>query len=302
MIKVSDLNMTFGDFHALKDLSINVKTGSIYGLVGTNGAGKTTLIKLLTGVLRPQSGEILFDGEKVFENPDVKRRLAYIPDDLSYFSPFSLEEAGKYYRSVYKVFDEKRFVDMIEQFRLNPKKKMHNFSKGMQKQAAFALAMCIQPSYMVLDEPIDGLDPIIRKVIYKYMIDDMASRQMSVVISSHNLREMEGICDSIGVLDRGELKIERDLDELKQDIHKVQVAFGDNSEAASASRYAGLDVIHRESRGSVDLLIIKGNKDKVRNVIAASNPLIFDMLPLSLEEIFIYELGGDDYDVKDILL
>ena len=258
------------------------------------------LIKNLTGVLKPDSGEILFDGNPVFENDVIKGQIGYIPDDLSFFSPYTMKDAAKYYRSIYPVWDEERFQNMSEKFGFSHKKKLQNFSKGMQKQAAFILTMCTHPKYLILDEPIDGLDPLVRKTVYNYMIEDISQEDMSVIISSHNLREMDGICDSIGILDKGGIRIERDLDELKADIHKVQVAFSNPS--SPEDRYKSLNVIHRESRGSVELLIIKDEGEKVRRVIGENKPLIFDMLPLTLEEIFIYELGGDDYEIKDILL
>jgi ABC-2 type transport system ATP-binding protein len=299
MINVTNLNKHFDDYHALNDLSINVKKGSIYGLVGTNGSGKTTLIKHLTGVLKQDSGEILFDGEPVYENAKLKARIGFIPDNLSFFSSYTMNDAVKLYKSIYPVWDEERYAEMIEKFQLKSKKKMHSFSKGMQKQAAFILTMCTHPDFLILDEPIDGLDPIVRKLVWKYVINDVSESEMTVLVSSHNLREMEGICDSIGILDKGVMRIERDLDELKSDIHKVQVAYVDNKSAEE--RYGKLNVLHRESRGSVELLIIKNDKETVRSVLEAGKPLIFDMLPLTLEEIFIYELGGDNYEIKDIV-
>ena len=299
MITVKNVNKFFDDYHALNDLSLNVKSGSIYGLVGTNGSGKTTIIKHLTGVLRQDSGEILFDGEPVYENAELKKKLGYIPDDLSYLATFTMKDAAKYYKSVYPVWDQERYDEMVEKFGLQSRKRIHNFSKGMQKQAAFILIMCTHPKYLILDEPIDGLDPIIRKLVWKYVIEDVSGSGMTVLVSSHNLREREGICDSIGILDKGVMKIERDLDELKSDIHKIQVAYsedGDHSE-----KFKDLNVLHHEQRGSVDLLIVRNEKDFVRKTLDAGRPLIFDMLPLTLEEIFIYELGGENYEISDII-
>ena len=299
MITVKNVNKHFDDFHALKDLSINVETGSIYGLVGTNGSGKTTIIKHLTGVLKQDSGEILYDGEPVYENAELKAKIGFVPDDLSYFAPYTLKEAARFYKSLYPVWDAERYDEMIRAFDLRSKKKMNSFSKGMQKQAAFILTMCTHPSYLILDEPIDGLDPIIRKLVWKYIIEDV-TEGMTVLVSSHNLREMEGICDSIGILDRGEMKIERDLDELKSDINKIQVAFGDDIDPKE--RYEGLNIVHRETRGKVDLLIIRNDSEQIRKALSEYHPILFDVLPLTLEEIFIYELGGEHYEVKDILL
>lgn len=300
MIKVENLNKSIDGFHILRDMNVNVKTGSIYGLIGPNGCGKTTLIKHLTGVLKQDSGMILFDGQEVYENAELKGRIGFIPDDLSYFDQYTLKDAANYYRSIYPTWDGERFKRAVNDFEIGRPGRLHGFSKGMKKQAAFALMMCTRPDYLILDEPIDGLDPIIRKIVWKYIIEDVSDRNMTVLVSSHNLREMEGICDSVGIMDSGVLQIERDLDELKSDIHKVQVAFAD--EKPAEERYAGLNILKRETRGSVDLLIIRNDKNTVRDWINSQSPLVFDMLPLSLEEIFICELGGEGYEIKDILL
>ena len=331
MIKITGLNKTFDDHKALDDINMNINKGSIYGLVGTNGSGKTTIIKHLTGILKQDSGEILIDGEPVFENTELKQRIGFLPDNLNYFGSYNLKDIGKYYKNIYSRFDAERYHEITSRFNLNMKKKIHNFSKGMQKQAAFALTMSTHPDYLILDEPIDGLDPIIRKLVWKYIIDDVAERQMTVLVSSHNLREMEDICDCIGILDKGRVVIERDLDDLKSDVHKIQVAYAADSPAgngytvntplsaaektaentsgefgeiniAARDRYAGLNILHREKRGSVDLLIVREPEEKVREVIGAQCPVLFDILPLTLEEIFIYELGGGDYEISDILL
>ncbi|MDF3002667.1 MAG: transporter ATP-binding protein [Bacillota bacterium] len=297
MIKVSNLDKSFDGFRALSDLNLNVRKGSIYGLVGTNGAGKTTLIKHVTGVLKQDQGEILIEGEPVYENITVKERMGFIPDDLYFFSSYNLKESAKFYRSIYPNWSKERYTHMVKQFELNERRKLSKFSKGMQKQAAFILTMSSMPDYLILDEPIDGLDPIIRKLVWKYIIEDVAEREMTVLVSSHNLRELEGICDSIGILSKGKMMIERDLDELKSDIHKIQVAFKESSD----DPYKGLNVLHKESRGTVDLLIIRNRKEMVESVINESHPVIFDMLPLSLEEIFIYELGGGDNEIEGII-
>jgi len=297
MIKVTNLDKSFDGFKALSDLNLNVKKGSIYGLVGTNGAGKTTLIKHVTGVLKPDTGNVLIEDEEVFENIKMKERMGYIPDDLYFFSTYNLKESAKFYKSIYPNWNTGRYEQMVKQFELSEKRKLSKFSRGMQKQAAFILTMSSMPDYLILDEPIDGLDPIIRKLVWKYIVEYLAEREMSVLVSSHNLRELEGICDSIGILSKGKMMIERDLDELKSDIHKIQVAFKEPKE----NPYAGLNVLHKESRGTVDLLIIRNRKDVVENIIAENHPILFDLLPLTLEEIFIYELGGGDNEIKGII-
>lgn len=297
MIKVQSVSKSFDGFQALRNLDLNVKKGSIYGLVGTNGAGKTTLIKHVTGVLRQDGGSITIEDASVYENLAIKQRMGYIPDDLYFFASYSLKESARFYRSLYPDWNEDRYKQMVSRFELSENRKLSKFSKGMQKQAAFILTMSSMPDYLILDEPIDGLDPIIRKLVWKYVIEDVAEREMTVLVSSHNLREMEGICDSIGILSRGEMMIERDLDELKSDIHKIQVAFND----AKDDPYAGLNVLHKESRGTVDLLIVRNRKELVKEIIGNSNPVVFDLLPLSLEEIFIYELGGGDSEIEGII-
>lgn len=297
MIKVTGLSKSFDGFYALKDLNLNVKKGSIYGLIGTNGSGKTTLIKHLTGVLRPDSGDVRMDGCPVYENLELKQRTGYIPDDLYFFSTYNLKESARFYRSLYPYWNEERRREMTNLFQLDEKRRISKFSKGMQKQAAFILTMCAMPDYLILDEPIDGLDPIVRKLVWKFIVEDVAEREMTVLVSSHNLREMEGICDSIGILNRGSMMIERDLDELKSDIHKIQVAYSEYPE----NPYRDLNVLHRETRGSVDLLIVRNRRDVVESALRRYQPLLLDVLPLSLEEIFIYELGGDNSELQSIL-
>ncbi len=297
MIKVQNVDKSFDGFRALQSLDLNVRKGSIYGLVGTNGAGKTTLIKHVTGILKQDGGSITIEDASVYENLEIKRRTGYIPDDLYFFASYNLKESARFYRSIYPGWNEERYAQMAKRFELSEKRKLSKFSKGMQKQAAFILTMSSMPDYLILDEPIDGLDPIIRKLVWKYVVEDVAEREMTVLVSSHNLREMEGICDSIGILSKGKMMIERDLDGLKSDIHKIQVAFREQSQ----NPYEGLNVLHKESRGTVDLLIVRNRKEIVEEVIAKNHPVIFDLLPLSLEEIFIYELGGGDSEIEGII-
>lgn len=295
MISVEKVNKSFDGFQALNNLEIHIKKGSIYGLIGTNGAGKTTTIKHIMGVLQPDSGTVTIGGEPIYDNLKLKERIGYIPDDLYFFSTYNLNQMSRFFKGLYPNWDQERFEQMVKRFKLNSSRKLSQFSKGMQKQAAFILAMSVMPDYLILDEPIDGLDPIVRKLVWQYVIDDVADREMTVLVSSHNLREMEGVCDSIGILSQGSMVIERDLDELKSDVHKIQVAFKE----AADDPYQGLNILYQESRGSVDLLIVKEKREFIEEKIWKGQPAIFDILPLTLEEIFIYELGGADHE--DIL-
>jgi len=217
MIKVNNLTKSFDGFTALNNLSLHVEKGSIYGLIGVNGSGKTTLIRHLTGVLVPDNGEVLVGGQKVLENADVKERMGYIPDELFFYQNYSLKAMAKFYKGLYPTWNDDRYHEMINNFGLKENGKLSKFSKGMQKQAAFILVMSTRPDVLVLDEPIDGLDPIMRKKVWSYLLSDVADREMTVLISSHNLRELEGICDSVGILSQGSLKFEGKLEDLKNE-------------------------------------------------------------------------------------
>ncbi len=299
MINVRGLCKKFDDFEALNNLNVNVEKGSIYGLIGVNGSGKTTLIRHLTGILKADSGTVQMDGQDVYDNIEIKQRLGYIPDELFFFGSYSLKSMSAFYQGLYPRWSSSRYEAMLDDFTLPERGKLSKFSKGMQKQAQFILTMSCMPDFLILDEPIDGLDPIVRKKVWKYVVDDVAERGMTVLVSSHNLKEMEGICDSIGILSGGEMKIERDLDELKSDIHKVQAAFHSAEDAEKA--FEGLNVVHREKSGSIEHLIIRGAREDVERAVYAADPIIFDMLPLSLEEVFIFEMGGENDDIKSIL-
>ena len=299
MITIRNLNKTFDKHPVLEDLDVNIPTGSIYGLIGTNGAGKTTLIKHMAGVLRPDSGKISYDGEDIWENPSLKARIGLIPDELYFPAGYTLNAMADICRITYSTWNEDHFRAMVTAFRLDPKAKLKSYSKGMKKQAAFALTLAAKPDYLLLDEPIDGLDPIVRKLVWKFIVDEVAEREMTVLVSSHNLREMEGLCDHIGILSHGHMVIEKDYDLLRGDLNKVQVAFRGLAEGVDP--YQDLTVLHKESRGTVDLLVVNGKREEVEQSLQRFNPIILEMLPLTLEEIFIYELGGDDHEISELL-
>ena len=293
MFEIRNVTKTFGDFKALDDLSMTIPAGTVYGLVGPNGAGKSTIIRHLTGVYRPDSGTITMDGQPVYENPAQKMRIGYIPDDVFYFPSASLEEMRRYYRSVYPKFDDALFQRLYEVFQLPKKGQMRRFSKGMQKQAAFHLTICTRPDVLVLDEPVDGLDPVMRRQVWNLILSDVAQRGTTVLISSHNLRELEDICDHVGIMDHGKMLLERSLADMQGATHKLQLV-GDVPE--------GLKVLHESQAGRLKTLVVRGSAEEITATVQAADPVYFDVLPLSLEEIFIYELGGVDYEVKNIVL
>lgn len=298
LIKAKNICKVFEDLEALKNVSINIDKGSIYGLVGSNGAGKTTLIKTLVGIYKQDKGEILIDGEQVFENIDTKLKVVFIPDALYFLTQYNIKEMAKFYKRVYPSFNEERYEKLKEAFNIDEKKKIHRLSKGMQRQVSFWLALSCMPEVLVLDEPLDGLDPVMRQKVKNLIIQDVAERQMTVLISSHNLRELEDLCDHIGILHEGTLLLEKDLDDLKSDVHKIQVAFKD--EAAEEILKEG-HILYQEKRGSIMLFIVRGKKEEILKQIEKHQPVILDILPLTLEEIFIYEMGDVGYEIKNII-
>lgn len=300
MIEIRGLTKQFDGFPALNGVDMNVRDGSIYGLVGTNGAGKTTILKLIAGILKQDGGDILVGNSAVWENTDVKAKLAFIPDDLSFYYSYDLNEVARFFSGLYPRWNPEIFDEVIDGFNLDRRNRLSRFSKGMQKQAVFALTLATTPEYLILDEPIDGLDPIVRKTIWRYIVGAAADRGMSTLVSSHNLREMEGFCDTIGIIDKGRMVLERDLEDLKTDIHKLQVSFGDAANRPEGV-YGALNVMHSSSSGSVDYLIVRNDGAALDRFRAEKQPLIFDRVPLTLEEVFIYELGGASDAINNIL-
>ena len=293
MLEMKNVTKTFGKFKALDDLSMTVPKGCVYGLVGPNGAGKSTAIRLMTGIYRPDSGQIMLEGMPVYENPVNKVRMGYIPDDIFYFPSSSMEEMKAFYKGIYPRFDEDLYQKLFEVFQLPRKGQIRRFSKGMQKQAAFHLTLCCHPEMLILDEPVDGLDPVMRRQVLSLILSDVAGNGTTVLISSHNLRELEDICDHVGIMDHGKMLLERSLADMQGSTHKLQLV-GETPE--------GLEVLHESQTGRLKTLIVRGDAREITLKVSASAPVYFDVLPLSLEEIFIYELGGVDYEVKNILL
>ena len=293
MLEMKNVTKTFGGFKALDNLSMHVPKGTVYGLVGPNGAGKSTAIRLLTGIYTPDGGEITMEGQSIYENPAAKVRMGYIPDDIFYFPSATLEEMRSFYKGMYPAFDDGLFERLYEIFNLPRKTPLRRFSKGMQKQAAFHLAICCRPDVLILDEPVDGLDPVMRRQVWSLILADVAERGTTVLISSHNLRELEDICDHVGIMDHGKMLLERSLADMQGSTVKLQLV-GEVPET--------LDILHRSNSGRLTTCIVRGSADEVTGAVSRTNPAYYDVLPLSLEEIFIYELGGVNYEVKNIIL
>lgn len=300
MIEMKEVSKKFDRFVALEKVNLSIQKGSIYGLIGSNGAGKTTLIKLLAGIYRQDYGTVNIEGEPVFENVGLKQKIFYIPDQPYFFSQYTTKQMARFYKSCYPSWGEGRFRKLAELFEVDVNKKIHTFSKGWQRQIAFILALSANPDILILDEPLDGLDPVVRKKVKNLLIHDVAEREMTILISSHNLREIEDICDYIGIIHKGTLLMEKELDDLKADIHKVQVAYKDGTPPDRL--LLNLNPLHAEKRGSVHLFIVRGQEESIVKQIRRTNPVIFDLLPLTLEEIFIYEMGDIGYAIKNVIV
>ncbi len=293
MLELKNVTKTFSGFLALDGLSMTVPKGSVYGLVGPNGAGKSTAIRLITGVFRPDCGEITLEGERIYENPRQKVRIGYIPDEIFYYPSATMEEMRKFYAGIYPNFDNDLYERLYEVFDLPRKSPIRRFSKGMQKQAAFHLTICTRPEVLVLDEPVDGLDPVMRRQVMNLILSDVAQRETTVLISSHNLRELEDVCDHVGIMDHGKMLLERSLEDMQGAVHKLQMV-GDTPE--------DLEIINESQSGRLRTLIVRGSAEELNTKMLDSQCPYFDILPLSLEEIFIYELGGANYEIKNTIL
>ena len=300
MIQVNNVVKTFDGSRALDGLTMKVERGSIYGLVGPNGSGKSTILRHITGVYRPDSGSGLVEGKPVYEDPEVKARIAVIPDELYYFNSASTRDMMRFYRGIYPKFDPERYETLRRAFpEVDEKAPIRRLSKGMQKQSAFWLALCCDPEILVLDEPVDGLDPVMRRQVWSLLMGDVAQRGTTVLVSSHNLRELEDVCDHVGILSHGKVLLERSLTDLQDNVVKLQVAF---NEPELPQLPKDMNILHIGQLGRVYTLIVRGDPSEIKTRMAAYSPILLEALPLSLEEIFIYELGGEDYAVRDIVL
>ena len=298
MIEVKELVKTFDGFRALDGASLPVPTGSVYGLVGPNGAGKSTLIRHLMGVFHQDSGSVSIGSEPIWENAELKSRIGVIPDDWFYFSGTNVREMMKFYKGMYPRFSTERYEKLKEVFNIDEKRTIRRLSKGMQKQVAFWLTLSCMPDYLILDEPVDGLDPVMRRQVWSLVMGDVAQHGTTVLVSSHNLRELEDVCDHVGIMDHGKVLLERSLIALQDNMVKLQVVFPEGM----VDLPSDLPVLHASKLGRIHTLIMRMNAEEATSLLSVYNPLLVDAVPLTLEEIFIYELGGADYAVKDIVL
>ncbi len=299
MLEAKNVVKTFDGFRALDSLNMTVPKGAVYGLVGPNGAGKSTIIRHLAGIYRQDSGEVLLDGQPVYENPAVKRRMTVIGDDWYYFPQANIREMARFFAGLYPAFSWERYEKLKQVFPLDEKMMLRRMSKGMQKQAAFWLAVCCMPEYLILDEPVDGLDPVMRRQVWSLLLGDVSERGTTVLVSSHNLRELEDVCDHVGILNRGQVLLERSLSDLQDNTVKLQVAYASVTEPMLPSE---LNILHRSHVGRVYTYIVRGSRAEILRRMEITEPILLESIPLTLEEIFIYELGGVDYAAKDILL
>lgn len=297
MIEAKGIRKTFDNFVALDNVDCRIPEGSIYGMVGTNGAGKSTLIRVLTGVYKPEAGTAMIDGQQVYENPDVKKNVVYVADELYFIAGSNMKRMAKLYKSVYENFDMDRFNFLTEQFGLDPKKNLNTFSKGMRRQAAIILALSTRAKYMFFDETFDGLDPVMRNLIKGIISQDVIEKNTTAILTSHSLRELEDTCDQLVLLHKGGIILESDVTDLKTSLFKIQIAFAGDYDL---SLFDGIDIIHSTKSGSVSNLIVKGDREAMIEKLSKLNPVIMDILPLSLEEVFTYEVEALGYDFSGV--
>ena len=300
MIQIDHVSKCFDGITAVNDLSLTIEEGKVFGLLGTNGAGKSTLLRMICGVFRPDKGSILYDNRPIYENPEVKQEIFYISDDAYYFSNASAEDMIRFYQLSYPDFQTERIYELLDKFSLDKKRRISTFSKGMKKQLSLLLGICSGAKWLFCDESFDGLDPVMRQAVKSLFAQEMCDRDFTPVIASHNLRELEDICDHVGLLHQGGILLSRDLEDLKSNLHKVQLAL--EGEDISDYLRQRLDVMNIEKRGSLYTVTAKGDLDIILTVIRAKEPVFCESLPLSLEEIFISETGVHGYDIKNLIL
>ncbi len=299
MIEAKNLTKRFGDLMAVDHINAQIRDGSVFGLIGTNGAGKSTFLRMLSGILKPDEGSVTIDGKEVFEDVAVKSRFFYISDDQYFFSNSTPEQLMKFYMGVYPKFNKNRFIHLMDSFELDRKRKINTFSKGMKKQVSVICGVCAGTDYLFCDETFDGLDPVMRQTVKSIFIGDMEERNLTPIIASHNLRELEDICDHVGLLHKGGILLSKDLEDMKLNIHKLQCVLVPGMNVADLK---DLDIIHADSRGSLCTLTVRGIREEIKARMEQYHPIFAEIIPLSLEEIFISETEVAGYDIKKLIL
>lgn len=299
MIEVKNISKKFGDKTVLKDVNLEIKDGSVFGLVGTNGAGKSTLLRLLTGIYAADEGEIKYDKEPVFDNEKVKEGIVIVPDELYFLPNSNLKRMAKFYESYYKSFCRKRFDALVETFRFDKEKTLSKMSKGMKRQAAMILALSVRPKYLLFDETFDGLDPMVRQAFKQIIIKDVEDNNTTVIFTSHSLRELEGVCDTLAFINNDTVVFSGDIISIQNSMFKIQVAF---KEEFDKDTFEGIEILDFEKNGSVANIIVKGDREEIEQKIKAMNPMLFDVVMLNLEEIFNYQVGASGYSFDMSLL
>lgn len=299
MIKIDSITKTFDTVKSLDNVSLLVENGSIFGLIGSNGSGKSTLLRILCGVYRPDSGDIFFDGVPVWENAEVKQRMVYLSDDQYFITGSTPADMMRMYRSVYPTFSVEKYKHYMEQFGLDENRRLSTFSKGMQKQVSFILGLACCTDYLFCDETLDGLDPVMRQTVRHIIAAEVAERGMTVVFASHNLKELEDICDHVALLHRGELLFEAGIDDIKRDIHKIQMGVDKSRGEEIREALKQLDTVSVEQRGSLFTIVARGTVPEIDNVILGFKPLFVEYIPLTLEEIFIAEMEERGYEFHE---
>ncbi|MBS6444951.1 MAG: ABC transporter ATP-binding protein [Ruminococcus sp.] len=304
MIEISNTSKNFDSFKVLDNINLTIPKGVAFGLLGSNGAGKSTILRLLCGIYKADSGSVTIDGQPIFNNPSIKEKVFFINDETIQFANFTLKELKNFYKGFYPNFSEELFEKLRQTINLPLNKKTNAFSKGMKRQAIVIIALACQTEYLLLDEAFDGLDPTMRIIVKRMLVDAMLDRKLTTIISSHNLKEINEVCDSVALLHQGKIVFSRDLDSVKSNIHKVQVVFPQINQSLPQSYtqkdFPDLDILHFEQNHSVYHIIIRGGEDEIKEKFKAKNPLVLDIIPLSLEEIFIYEMEVLGYDFNGI--
>ena len=298
MIKADNLTKRFQGVTAVDHIHAEIQDGTVFGLIGTNGAGKSTFLRMAAGILKPDEGTITLDGEAVFEDIRVKARCFYIPDEPYFLGNGTPDDMKTFYQGIYPNFDTDRFGKLLKSFELDGRRKIQTFSKGMKKQLAVLLGICAGTDYLFCDETFDGLDPVMRQTVKSLFANDIEERNLTPVIASHNLRELEDICDHVGLLHRGGMLLSKDLDDMKMNIHKIQCVL---PAGLDRTNLQDLDIMTTEQRGSLLTLTVRGQREEIQARMQSYHPVFFEMIPLSLEEIFISETEVAGYDIKKLI-